>query len=391
MNAVPSTSLDLLVQLVSFNTVNESAPVEDFPEEALLLYLEELAKAWGFETKRLLIESSPEDRSFNLLITPQIQRTGPWLLFESHADTVSVKGMTELPFSATIKENRIYGRGVCDTKGSAAAMLWALKSYSAQSENPNNIAILLVTDEENHKRGANAFVQKQLPQLPWKPVGIIVGEPSESKMIVAHNGVFRMRIRTKGIAAHSSNPSIGKSAITSMAMLILLFEEEYCSRINLSHPLTGKAACSINTIHGGTYVNIIPEFCEIEIDRRVLPGEDIKQIQADIDGILQHIMETNSSIEIELSEPFIDYPLDSAVGPTFGKIISSALNELGLSGEHLGVAYGSDASTYSAVGIPAIVIGPGSIDQAHTKDEWLEISEIEKAVSVYLQIMKIHF
>lgn len=391
MTSGPNDVLDLLAKMISFDTVNEYTSGVDFPERTMMEYLEEIAKGWGLETSRLPIPASALAASYNLLITYEVSKTAQWLVFESHADTVSVDGMTVNPFQGLIKDGVIYGRGACDTKGSGAGMLWALKEYMQLSSRPNNIAVLFVTDEEATKTGTTAFVQTQLEHLDWTPTGVIVGEPTLCQPVVAHNGVIRWKVSTQGVAAHSSNPSNGQSAISAMSKLILEFEREYCSKISLTHPLTGQAACSVNTISGGTAVNIIPNFCEIEIDRRTLPGEDSEQVLKDMKAVLDSISLRDPTILIGTSTPFVDYQLDPTVNREFALQISEILIEMGLSGEQSGAGYGTDASTYSKAGIPAVVIGPGSINQAHTKDEWLEIAELDKSVSVYKQIMKSDF
>ena len=391
VHSEPKTPLDLLSMMVTFDTVNEFTSGVHFPERMMLEFLEKTAQKWGLETSRLPIAPSAPESSYNLLITYEVSKTAPWIIFESHADTVSVDGMTVNPFHGLIKEGRIYGRGTCDTKGSGAGMLWALKDYLQLTSRPNNIAVLFVTDEEVAKTGATAFVQHQLGHLGWKPTGIIVGEPTLCQPVVAHNGVIRWKINTQGVAAHSSNPSNGQSAISAMAKLILEFEKEYCSKISLTHPLTGQAACSVNTISGGTSVNIIPDFCEIEIDRRTLPGENSEQVQREMKAALDSIASEDPRILIGTSTPFVDYQLDPALNREFSLQITEILIGMGFSGEQFGAGYGTDASTYSMAGIPAVVIGPGSINQAHTKDEWLDIAELDKSVSIYKQIMGFNF
>ena len=391
MPSAPASTLDLLSAMVSFDTVNEYTSGVNFPEGKMLEYLENVAQAWGLTTTRLPIAANSLESNYNLLITHEVSEKAPWIVFESHADTVSVDGMTVNPFHGQIKDGLIYGRGTSDTKGSGAGMLWALKDYLQLPSCPNNIAILFVTDEEVTKTGATAFVQRQLKNLDWKPTGVIVGEPTLCQPVVAHNGVIRWKIHTQGIAAHSSNPSLGQSSISAMAKLVLEFEKEYCSKLSIKDPLTGQAACSINTISGGSSVNIIPEFCEIEIDRRTLPSENSEQVLKEIEAVLESIALRDPTIRIGRSKPFVDYQLDPTVNREFASQISQVLIDMGLSGEQSGVAYGTDASTYSIAGIPAIVIGPGSIDQAHTKDEWLEIAELDKSVLVYLQIMRYNF
>ena len=391
MAKVPNSVLDLLIEMISFDTVNEHISERHFPEKKMMEQIESYALQWGFQVSRLPIANTSANSAFNLLITYEAYKDAPWLLFESHADTVDVKNMTVNPFIAEVIDGKLYGRGACDTKGSGASMLWALQKYSQGVDKPNNIALLFVTDEEISKTGANSFVGAQLSQLPWKPVGVIVGEPTMCRLVVAHNGVLRWKIRTKGVAAHSSNPANGKSAISAMAKLILEFERIYCAETNAIHLLTGRSACSINTINGGSAVNIIPSVCEIEIDRRILPGEDPLDVRKSIQAVLDRISLANSSIEIETSEPFIDFPLDPLSNVEFAAQISKSLDSLGFADELLGVAYGTDASTYSIAGLPAVVIGPGSIDQAHTKDEWIELQELDKAVVIYEQFMKANY
>ena len=391
MAKVPNSVLDLLIEMISFDTVNEHISERHFPEKKMMEQIESYALQWGFQVSRLPIANTSANSAFNLLITYEAYKDAPWLLFESHADTVDVKNMTVNPFIAEVIDGKLYGRGACDTKGSGASMLWALQKYSQGVDKPNNIALLFVTDEEISKTGANSFVGAQLSQLPWKPVGVIVGEPTMCRLVVAHNGVLRWKIRTKGVAAHSSNPANGKSAISAMAKLILEFERIYCAETNAIHPLTGRSACSVNTITGGSAVNIIPSVCEIEIDRRILPGEDPLDVRKSIQAVLDRISLANSSIEIETSEPFIDFPLDPLSNVEFAAQISKSLDSLGFADELLGVAYGTDASTYSIAGLPAVVIGPGSIDQAHTKDEWIELQELDKAVVIYEQFMKANY
>ena len=176
--AEPNDVLDLLAKMISFDTVNEYTSGLDFPERTMMEFLEEIAKKWGLETSRLPIAHNGHTDSYNLLITYEVSKTAQWLVFESHADTVSVDGMTVNPFHGLIKDGLIYGRGACDTKGSGAGMLWALKEYMQLSSCPNNIAVLFVTDEEATKTGTTAFVQTQLEHLDWTPTGVIVGEPT---------------------------------------------------------------------------------------------------------------------------------------------------------------------------------------------------------------------
>jgi acetylornithine deacetylase len=377
--------------MVEFDTVNEVTSGRPFPERKLFDYCEALARSWNLETSKLAIPPALHPDSYNLLITYESSKELPWILFECHADTVGVDGMTIPPFTPEIKAGRIYGRGVCDTKGSGAAILAALRQYSQSGQAANNVAVLFVTDEEIGKTGAKAFINHQMAHLPWKPVAIFVGEPTQCRQVVAHNGVIRWKLKTKGVAAHSSKPSNGKSAISAMAKLVLGFESKYASKLSLTHPLTGTAAASINTISGGVAVNIIPDHCEIELDRRVLPGESSEMVLAEIETLFAALAKDDPSIEYEFLPPFVDPALDPQVNAHVSAKFAKVLESCGVVGAPEGAGYGTDASTYSAAGVPSIVFGPGSVEQAHTEDEWLELGQLEKAVEIYLATMRADF
>ena len=374
----------LLGEMVRFDTVNTAISNKPDAERELALYLESQAQQLGLQTQQLLVEGN----SFNLLVTHTIAENAPWLLFESHLDTVSVEGMTIDPFEGRIENDRLYGRGACDTKGTGAAMLWALKKYREENNGPNNIGIVYTVDEEVSKTGARAFVQSQLPTLNWKPAGVIVGEPTQLQLVGAHNGVARWAIQTHGIAAHSSDPSQGQSAISMMAKVIDAIESHYIPSVTTTHPLTGKAQCSINIIQGGVQINIIPEHCEIHIDRRVVPGENPEDVIPAVEKILEQLRSENPDLNVTQQTPsMLDAPLDPSIGQSFAKNLQSSLSQLNLPNEIQGVGYGTDASTFSHAGIPAVVLGPGDIAQAHTADEWIDLHQLEQGVEVYHQLM----
>ena len=377
---------DLLKSTVSYNTVNSGISGKPRSEEELVGFLQDLAERSGFETHRLPVP----DQSDDLLILYRVADDNPWVLFDSHLDTVSIEGMTIEPFAADERDGRIWGRGACDTKGSGAAMFRALWEYS-QSDAPdkkkNNIALLFSVDEERGMTGIREFVKTHYPKLGFSIKGTIVGEPTKLEAVVAHNGLVRYTVTTHGIAAHSSNPSLGKSAISDMAKLITFLEEEFIPSCDASHPLTGKAQCSINVIHGGTAANIIPDSCEIQIDRRVVPGENQDNALKGIGEAIEDFKKKFPGSDISW-EPSIDTPALNDAGTTsFTDDVVSILDEMGLPATVKGATYGTHAGDIQLAGLSAVVLGPGNIDQAHTKDEWIDVAELKKAVDVYNKLM----
>ena len=381
---IPASCSALLQAMVAFDTVNSNISGKPDAELALAQYLESLARALGFDTERLPVSGL----GFNLLVTRRVAEGAPWLLFESHLDTVSVEGMTIDPFAGRIEEGRLYGRGACDTKGSGAAMLWALQRGVEQGCLANNVAILYTVDEELEKTGVRSFVERHVTALGWKAAGAIIGEPTGLGLVAAHNGVVRWKITTRGRAAHSSDPNNGRSAISMMLRVVDALESRYIAELRVSHPLTGKAQCSVNIIRGGTQVNIIPEHCEISVDRRVVPGEDPEEVLPAVEQILDQVRRDEPALEVRQETPdMVDLPLDPRGGEEFAGFVQQVLGSMLLPAGLQGAGYGTDASSLGPARIPAVVLGPGSIAQGHTADEWIDLEELDRGVEVYLALM----
>ena len=386
MYAQPISCAELLQAMVRFDTVNANISGTVDAERPLALYLETLAQKLGFSTQRLPVSGA----GFNLLVSYRINPEIPWLLFESHMDTVTTAGMTIDPFGGQIKDGRLYGRGACDTKGTGAAMLWALKEYAAlATSKANNVAIVFTVDEEIYKTGVRAFVKDHLPTLDWQPAGVIVGEPTQLKPVVAHNGVVRWSITVRGRAAHSSDPSQGQSAISAMMPVLAALESQYIPQLNARHALTGKAQCSINMIQGGVQINIVPEQCDIHLDRRLVPGEKPQDVLPQVEQVLNVLRRADPNLNVCQNEPaMVDWPLDPSGGEVFAAAVQRGLHQLGTAADLVGVGYGTDASSFGPAAIPAVVLGPGDIAQGHTCDEWIALDQLNQGVKVYCGLMQ---
>jgi acetylornithine deacetylase len=220
--------------------------------------------------------------------------------------------------------------------------------------------------------------------------GMFVGEPTELCPLVAHNGVVRWSVATRGRAAHSSDPTAGKSAISAMLRVVDAFEREYVPTASRTHALTGAAAASINVIRGGTQVNVIPDRCEIEIDRRLVPGETASEALAKWDEIVRGVVARYPDTEVAYSGmPYIVPPLEDGLNDAFYDWMKPILLTAGMDAEKRGARYVTNASHYAAAGVPTIVLGPGDIAQAHTEDEWLALDQLERAVGLYFELMHV--
>ncbi len=385
-STLPNSAIELLATMVSIESVNGNISGKAAPEVPLALEIERIAQAWGLATRRLMVEGE----QFNLLVSSvEINAfTKPWLLFESHMDTVTIEGMTIDPTTPKLEAGRMVGRGACDTKASGAAMLWALKEAMEKNELANPTSIAFTVDEECGKAGIRALTSRHFSEIGCRPSLAIVGEPTLLAPVTAHNGAVRWKIVTTGIPAHSSNPANGRSAISDMVQVIQDLENSYIPGLTRQHDLTGKAQCSINQIAGGRQTNMIPDRCEIVIDRRLVPGEFVEDVIPVVEERLQALRAKNSGLRIVQEDVFYDPPMEPLKEDAILSYLRPALESHGLPSCPAGMPYGTDASNLTTAGIPAVVIGPGDIRQAHTVDEWVELAQVEKAVSLFGSFMR---
>jgi len=217
--------------------------------------------------------------------------------------------------------------------------------------------------------------------------GAVVGEPTELGITIANKGCVRVAVTTHGKAAHSSMPAEGDSAIIQM-MRVLRFiherlEPELASR---AHPLCGGPTIVVGTIHGGTQINIVPDRCVIEIDRRIIPGERPEIVERELAERLQRELEP-VGVKLTVERLLLDWALDTPPDAAIVVAARQAAARAGLNDRVRGVTYSCDASKLQELkGIPSIVYGPGSIAQAHTNNEWVPVSDVEQAAEFYLQL-----
>lgn len=223
----------------------------------------------------------------------------------------------------------------------------------------------------------------------WKqtPDECIVAEPTGLDVVVAHRGVVRWKTRTRGRACHSSEPSQGISAIYRMADVIRTLAQyaERLSTDSAADPLCGRPSLSIGRIAGGQSINIVPDACEIEVERRMVPGESAEECRREvIEWIEQHI-----EFEVEHDAPWLEsHPLGSDRNAGLGKRIASLTQQAGGSGRLIGVAFGTHASRTARAGVPSVVFGPGDIAQAHTRDEWIDLQQLEDCAKILYRYLR---
>lgn len=299
--------------------------------------------------------------------------------FVGHLDTVPAPNWTHSPFEPRLVQQRLYGRGSCDCKGSIAAMLLALASV--KKEKPRSTIVYVGTiDEEYQKEGSRA-----LASGARRFEAAVIGEPTGLELVVAHKGAVRWRIETEGKAAHSSRPELGVNAIAAMAKIIAAIEETKTHLLAQAHPLVGSPALTVSLIEGGSDICTVPAKCSIFLDRRLIPGESPKQAVEDIEKIIQGV--SIQAVVRSVLPAIEDPPMEARRGSKLVEVARTACKEVAGTGTPIGVPYGTDASQLSANGVDCIVVGPGNIAQAHTVDEYVEVSEVTRAFEIYRRIM----
>lgn len=383
----PVEILKDLVAIPSVNPMGRDAVGPDFLETKLSDYLAGFFRKWKLDCQR--IEVLPGRSN----VVARLDRPGAntTILLDAHQDTVPVEGMTIAPFEPIVREGRLFGRGACDVKGGMAAMLAAIvRLTSERPRHSANVVMSCTCDEESTAQGARALARMWIEPgspgslFPAPPSLAIVAEPTELNVIVAHRGAVRWKLRTRGRACHSSRPQEGVNAIYKMSQVLAALER-YAAEIGRMippHPLCGSPTLSVGRISGGISVNSVPDECLIEIDRRVVPGEDPAKVVPHVTNYLRERLD----VDFEMLPPWLDgATLSDANNGSWADRLLQQIEAVAGPRRKLGAWYGTNASRFAPSGVPVVVFGPGSINQAHTADEWIDINELCQASEIYYQ------
>lgn len=364
-----------LMELVEIPSVN---PPQHDGEEQAAIFLAQKLEELGCKSSVDTI-SSGRANAVGILARGE---GGPTFVLNGHLDVVSAH--EELwespPFSPVIKNGCMYGRGTADMKGAIAAMLGAIKAVSESDiALSGTVVAAFVCDEESTNLGTLNYLAKY-PKADFA----IVGEPTSMQLAVAHRGVARFRIRVSGKAGHAGEPANGINAITRMARVVNALEEYGELLRSKKHRLLPPPSCVVTMIHAGEGDNIIPDQCEIVVDRRMVPGESGDRVGRE----LREVIATRTDIPSDCYtvEKYIDLipgELDSE--SPFLKNMEELHSLYFGHGNHepIGFTASCEQALFLREGIHTVVVGPGSIAQAHQVNEFIEIEELRKAAGFY--------
>ncbi len=374
-------SAAILDRLVGFATVSRDSNLE------LVEYVREYLSARGIESRLYRDSSAPKANLY--------ARIGPpadgGVLVSGHTDVVPVEGQrwSSEPFRLAERSGRLFARGAADMKGFLACALRAADRAAARDlRAPLHLAFSY--DEEVGCLGVRSLIE-DMTRWTRRPRFCIVGEPTLLATAVGHKGKTALRASCHGRAAHSAAPDRGVNAIHLACDLIgaVRRRQSEIAQTGVRDPAyqVPHTTLHVGVIRGGTALNIVPAHCELELEIRNLPGDDpaaiVSRIESDAAAIARSLpcaaagSETdapglNPRVELETlhAYPALDTPADSKVVELAAALTGNRAT--------IRVDFGSEAGLFSGVGIPTVVCGPGSIDQAHRPDEFIALDQLER-------------
>ncbi|MEN6625653.1 MAG: M20/M25/M40 family metallo-hydrolase [Candidatus Sumerlaeia bacterium] len=373
--------IQTLSELVRINSVNPGFDGPAGGEAGVLAWAEGFLREAGLNPR---VEDAVPGRP-NLRVRIEGETAGPALMFETHIDTVSVAGMTISPFAPKVEGGRLLGRGSTDAKGQAASLMHAIVAWAKSGRRPPRpVELVLACDEENGFRGATALVNSK-PDV----AGIVIAEPTDLRVVAAHKGIVRWCIDIEGKAAHAAKPHLGVNAITAMSMLVDEIETHYTPMLKQRRaPLLEPPTINIAMIQGGVQFNLVAPSCRLSLERRMIPGETVESVMKEFDELLARAGKRYGGFRARQLEPnMIAGTMFTDANEPLVRAAGKVAAEFGVPADPIGVDYGTDACALAALGVPIVIVGVGSIDQAHTADEFLEIEQLNAGAKYFTKLM----
>jgi acetylornithine deacetylase len=304
-------------------------------------------------------------------------RNGRALLFNGHIDTVGVEGMVHAPWEPTVRSGRMYGRGSADMKAGVAAMCAAAVRAADQGLD-GELIVAAVVDEEYRSIGTRALIAGGI-----RAEAAVVTEPTRLAICPAHRGFAWLELVVHGRAAHGSRWDIGIDAIALASLVVAeleVYQHEVLAR--KSHPLLGRPSLHASLVSGGTGLSTYPDRCAVQFERRTIPGETAVDFTREVEEACARVRSRRPELRAEILPGFAQLPNDVPVDHPLVQAIAGSLASTALPAPVEGLACWTDAALLTSAGIPAVCFGPGDIGLAHAAEEYVPVSDIERATDV---------
>ena len=374
MTKFPTTARDILAELVSVPSVHpEADPGGTLPGEAAA------AKLMATYLRRLGADVSVKllaaGRPSVIGVFEPARRARATVAFAPHLDTVGVRGMTVAPFTLTARAGRLHGRGACDTKGPTAVLLAALARWTRSSASRNGDIRWIVAataGEEQGSLGARALVAEG-----FRADFAVALEPTDLRVVHGAKGILRVWLEVPGRAAHGAKPERGDNAVYRALPLIDALKNDLGPRLaQQRHPILGGCSLNLGIVQGGGELNLVPALCRLGLDIRVHPDFPAAEVLALLRAtVRKHAPRAKLVLHRE--------------GPSFVTPRTDPwAKRLRASGRGWAAAdWFCDANIFAGAGIPAVAFGPGSIAQAHTRDEFIVARELDAGVDAFARFL----
>jgi acetylornithine deacetylase len=366
-------TIEVLSALVAFDTTSRNSNLP------LIAWVEDYLDRLGVAHERI---PAPAAAKSNLWATIGPRDVAGYIL-SGHTDTVPVDGQdwSSDPFRLAERDGRLYGRGATDMKGYVACCLAAVPEMLARPR-ARPIHLAFSYDEEIGCVGARD-ITAWLAAAPVKPLACFVGEPTSMDVVVGHKSKRSFRVTVRGRTCHSSLAPHGVNAVEYAARLVVKIREisDRQARAGARDELYDVpfTTAHTGTLHGGTALNIVPDLCTLDFEFRAIAADSLDTLTDEVIGYARTVLEPEMQTVAPEAGIAFDYAsgfpgLDTAPG---ADVVALTKRLVGRNA-HGKVAYGTEAGLYDGVGVPTVVVGPGSIDQAHKADEFIAIAQIEQ-------------
>jgi len=313
----------------------------------------------------------------------------PILMLNGHVDTVpagDIDRWQSNPFEPVVRDGKLYGRGAADMKGGLAAMICAAKKIvDERLDLTGSLLVTCVVDEEVTGYGTRSLVDRG-----YTADFAIVGEPTELAVLTAHKGALEFTATTSGKSAHGSTPRRGLNAVYKMSKVCLALEKYLDELEKTTHPMVGSPSVNVGRISGGAAVGVVPEKCQIWVERRTVPGERLDDVKSGIETLFKRLRDADPELNLDWQ---VTLEVDASEIPLGAAIVSRSLEAVsevtGTAATPKGFVAVCDMRFLVNEGkIPTVILGPGSMDQAHVTDEYVEVQQLVNSAGIYYLIAK---